>query len=210
MRKRGERCEICSEPATLHLADPATGVEALYCKDAECVRRRGGEYIKEGISLSIRQWRPNPDNILSERLQAPKESSDHDGFRVEMCELQLLGAEGACRYYLSMITGTDQFAAWSDHFRNDLKEFVVSQTCQQAAKVFELPAPEGSLSQFMRIAWERFEGIQRRPRKEERAVELLLNHPQWSDEQFVEHLQTTYKQLDRWADFRTLRWALRR
>src|SRR5690606_41876124 len=56
-----------------------------------------------------------------------------DALNLEKCESRLLGGEGACMYYLSRLTGVDQFAAWSDDFIENVRTYVLEQTKGAAA-----------------------------------------------------------------------------
>ncbi len=201
-------CEVCGAAATIHLADTQAGTEHLYCPDHKPALAVG----ERSPRLVIKRFRMPPDNPCSQRLAAPKDSPEHKSLRREICDLRLLGDEGACRYYLSIITDTDQFALWDDMFVNNVREYVVSRTCKAASRLCDNLHSLQFLAGFLRRACERCEGTyhDRRGTKQERAIELLLKHPDWSDEQIASHVPTTMKQLQRWIDFTGLRNAQKR
>jgi hypothetical protein len=49
-------------------------------------------------------------------MTTAEDTAEHQFLREEMCDQQLLGGDGACRYYLSILTNIDHFALWSDEF----------------------------------------------------------------------------------------------
>jgi hypothetical protein len=150
-----------------------------------------------------------PDSELSRRLAAPRESREHQYLRLEMCDDRLLGGMGACQYYLSILTQSDQFVAWSDDFVNNVKRYVVKMTCPEAARFCTGIDGMQFLDGFFRVVMERIEGRSgsRRVTKEDRAIEMLMNHPDWSDQQIAKKLPTTAKQLKRWSNYKALRAA---
>lgn len=156
--------------------------------------------------------RSAPDCPMSRRWEAPRESPEHQSFREHMCEMGLLDAEGACRYYLSVITGINHFALWRDEFLSNLWEYVISRTCEEAAELLGENECVSSVTGLLRRESERFEGkvANRRVKKQERAIEVLLNHPDWTDEQVAAEVPTTVKQLGRWTDYQMLRIAPKR
>jgi len=127
-----------------------------------------------------------------------------------MCELHLLGSEGAARYYLSKLTDSDQFALWSDEFLDNVREYVLQAT-DGAAACFRF---DGNTISFMTPILKQAylnsssedEDVLTRP---ERAVLLLLHHPSWSDEQIASELPTTVKQLQRNPDYKALKLAMK-
>ena len=201
-------CQLCSRPATLHLVDDQSGDERIYCQTPDCIARRGGRHGPHPDAFRIKRWRLEPGNATSEMLAAPEDSDPHRQLRAEMCDCKILGGEGACRYYLSVLTGTDQFAAWSDDFENDVRRYVAERTSPGAGRLCD-GYSVNFLSSFFRRAWERSQGRgqQRRMTKEERAIELLLTHPDWSDQRIADSVPTTIKQLQRWTDYKSLRSA---
>jgi hypothetical protein len=187
--------------------DTETGREFVYCREHEPPLPVGERSPK----LVIERWRMPPDSLVSQALASPKESAKHQSLRAEMCDCGLLGGDGACRYYLSIITGRDEFAAWSDEFADDAKKFVVSRTCPAASQFCNENSIQ-FLVGFFRAECERFEGTYgvRRITKMERAIELLLQHPEWTDERIASHVPTTVKQLQRCTDFKALRAVAKR
>jgi hypothetical protein len=196
-------CEICDAPATLHLDDSTTNTDHLFCSEhspALAVGERSPQW-------TIRHWRMAPGNHLSLGLAAPKDSQEHQRLYLDLCESGLLGGDGACRYYLSMITRIDQFVLWENEFSSNMREFVASKTCPAASVFCQTLNSIRSLATFMRRAYENSQGrgADRRVTKAEKALELLLRHPEWSDEEIAAQVPTTLKQLRRWTDYAGLR-----
>lgn len=125
---------------------------------------------------------------------------------MEMCEIYLLGGEGACRYYLSRLTNSDQFALWFDEFLANVREFVLAETKGAAATIPFEPWTVGCMVPLFRQAFEEAESPSAgKQTKQDRAVVLLLHHPEWSDQQIAEAVPTTMKQLQRNTKYTTLR-----
>jgi len=123
-----------------------------------------------------------------------------------MCEQFLLGGEGACKYYLSRLTNSDQFSLWSDEFIANVKEFVLAETKEGAVTIPFEPWTIDCMEPLFRQAFEKtMSSIARKQTKQDRAVVMLLNHPEWSDEQIAEAVPTTLKQLQRNVNFTALR-----
>lgn len=128
-----------------------------------------------------------------------------------MCDLYLLGGEGACRYYLSRLTHSDQFALWYDEFLANVKEFVLAETNGAAATIPFEPWTIGEMEPLFRQAFEKVKpSIAVKQTKLDRAVVLLLNHPEWSDRQIAEAVPTTLKQLQRNSRYTALRVYMKR
>ena len=196
-------CQVCGAAACVQLLDMQDDSERLYCsahKPDLSVGERQPRFV-------IEQWRMPPGNELSRRLAASRESPEHERLRSELCDHEMLGGDGVCRYYLSILTQSDQFVAWSDDFVNDVKRYVVKMTCPEASRFCADFHSIQFLAGFFRVVMERIEGRSdgRRVSKEDRAIEMLMNHPDWSDHQIAEELPTTLKQLQRWANYKVLR-----
>lgn len=139
-------------------------------------------------------------------MAAPEDSPEHESFRIEMCDLKLLGGEGACRYFLSKITGVDQFALWDDEFVENVREYLASET-NGAASQFQIDAHAVQfVVPFLKRA---FEDSRRSASsiltKQDRAVELLLRNPRWTDQQIAASVPTTTKQLQRFTNYTALK-----
>lgn len=201
-------CDLCDKPAQIHLVDTQSDKTYLLCAVHDNERKK-----HQSPNLDIRRWRIDPlANGCSKRLASPRESSNHQGFYWEMCEGQLIGGEGACRYYLSIITGVDHFALWSDEFGANLKELVVAESSEAAACfTFDCSSAQ-HFWPFVRLAYERHVGGDKRKRIKnwEKAIELLVNHPDWTDEEIAARVPTTLKQLARNSYYTHLRINLRR
>jgi hypothetical protein len=197
------KCELCDASATLHLVDTATDTEHFFCREHSPAHTVG----ERSPRWNLKHWRMDSDNHISEKLAAPKDSRDHRDIYWDLCEAGLLGGDGACRYYLSMLTRIDQFVLWEDEFCSNMREFVVSKTSPTASIFCQNQNSIQFLAVFMRRAYERSEGRdkERRATKAETAVELLLCHPEWSDEKIAAQVPTTVKQLRRWTNYTGLR-----
>jgi hypothetical protein len=196
-------CDQCGLPATVHLADTTAGADRFLCREHKPELSMG----ERSPRLFIKRWRMAPGNSLSRALAKPKDSVEHKGLYWDLCEAGLLGGDGACRYYLSMITGVDQFTLWDDEFTSNVREFVVSKTCSAAAQFCQNLNSIQFLAGFLRRAFEGTEGRhkERRFTKAEKAVDLLLHHPELPDETIAERVPTTLKQLRRCTDYTGLR-----
>lgn len=201
-------CQVCGASATVCLLDKQDGNEHRYCSVHKPPLPVGERHPR----LVIERWRLPPDNELSLCLAAPKESLAHQTFRSEMCDDELLGGEGACRYYLSVLTQSDQFVAWSDDFVNNVRRYLVETTCPEAAQFCAESNGIQFLVGFFRAVSERTEGksASHRATREDRAIEMLLKHPDWTDQQIAKTVPTTVRQLQRWSNFKGLRAAPRR
>ncbi len=198
-----ERCDICSAPAVAHIRNVSDMKEARYCQ-THTPDLWPGKFSE----LILLCHRLPPGNSLSRMLNAPLDSQEHQMLLEEMCKLRLLGADGACRYYLSVLTGIDHFALWNGEFLDNLREFVDAQT-RGATRAFRVDADTVECfapllkSTFMvansHLGWELT--------KEERAVELLLQNSKWSDARIAVDVPTTIKQLQHFTVYKLLRMA---
>ena len=150
-------------------------------------------------------------NWLSHMLTLP--TTDPKRVRFEN-EIWLLGSYGECRYYLSVVTGVDQFDVTESPFRDNLQRFVVSRTGEGAHFFFQ--EREAYQVEFfysvLRAAFEESRGIppERKGSKQRRAIVTLLQHPDWSDAEIADAVGTTVEQLQRNTDFTALRSVPRR
>jgi hypothetical protein len=143
-----------------------------------------------------------PGNFLSQAFAMPFESTEHETLYSEMCKLKLLGNEGACRYYISALTGVDHFALWFDEYVDNVSEWVLAET-RGAAKCFQFNSyTVPYMTPLLKAAY-----AQRHPESNVKlsecdiAVGLRLRNPNWSDEQIAETVPTTVSQLRRWSDY---------
>jgi hypothetical protein len=145
-------------------------------------------------------------SIFSEYLALPKDSPQHKELREE---LWLGGHEHACRYYLSIILGHDFFVVSGDDFLKAAQEYVVAKTCPEAIQFCCTRGHFQFVMPFLKREWEIAEGMsgQRRIGKEERGMILLIEHPDWTDEQIRQAVSTTDKQMKRWGRFNEARAA---
>jgi hypothetical protein len=145
-------------------------------------------------------------NVFSEYLAKPKDSPEHRLFREQ---LWLGGASFTCRYYLSILNGHDYFDATGDEFMTAVQEYVLSYTCPEAIQFCVSEYHLMFLEPFLRQQWELAEG-NTNPKKlsrEERALILLVNNPDWTDKKIREVIGTTVKQMKRWSNFNAARVA---
>lgn len=119
-------CVTCGQMATKLVVDTLQNTEQYFCS-ADAPQSPTGELSPR---FRTKRSRLGPDNHLSRRLRAPQESEEHLWFRI-------LGSWAETRYYLSMITGIDQFEIWDDKFEQNLLEYVVSLTSPAARQFFE-------------------------------------------------------------------------
>jgi len=199
-------CDACGAAATIHLRDEQSGNEYLYCKGHAPNLRPG-----ENPHLKIQRYRSPPGSPCSRMLAADENSSEHQFFKVDMCDLHMLGNEGACRYYLSKLTEIDHFALWSDEFLDNMREYIIEAT-NGAAACFPF---DGNTITFMTSLLKQTYFSARSDDKHkltrrEHAVVLLLHHPSWSDEQIAGQVPTTVKQLLRNPDYSVLKTAMKR
>ncbi len=145
-------------------------------------------------------------SIFSEYLALLKNSPQHRQLREE---LWLGGDEHACRYYLSIILGCDFFAVPSDEFLKAVQEYVVAKTCPKAIQFCCTLGHFQFVMPFLKREWELAEGVadERHVGKEEHAMILMVEHPDWTDEQVRGAVKTTAKQMKRWARFNEARAA---
>jgi hypothetical protein len=198
-------CDVCGNPAVVELFNTATGTNHLFCRAHEPDRKWGRDQNWRTI-----RSRTKPGGGTSRMLAAAEDSEEHKSFRIEMCEMRLLGDEGACRYYLSKLTDLDQFALWSDEFCENMREYVVGLTNGGAA-VF--PFDLYTIGFMVSVLKHEFERSRSRKSvtlsKREKAIVLLLRYPSWSDEQIANAIPTTIKQLQRNTEYTVLRGQLR-
>jgi hypothetical protein len=142
---------------------------------------------------------------LAEAFDAPKDSPDHLGLRDQA---GLGGRHIECRYYLGMLIGRNEFRQPSEEFLDDLTEFVVSRTSTQAAMFCCTEEHCQFVVAFLRRLFEIQEGLapDRKETKEHRAIEVLLRHADWSDEQIAAEVGATAKSVKRcWSTFQYAR-----
>jgi hypothetical protein len=111
---------------------------------------------------------------------------------------------------LSRLTGTDQFAEWSDQFVENVREYIMQAT-GGAASVFAIDYRSVDyMVALLKRDFFRTQVESYAPDKRDQAVILLLEHPEWTDAQIAAAVPTTVKQLQRNADYNCLRARLKR
>ncbi len=145
-------------------------------------------------------------SIFSKYLSKPVDSPEHRQLRAE---LWLGGPSHACRYYLSLLTGRDFFDTTDDEFLDGVREYVVSHACSDAS---QFCVTQYHLQFVLPFLKQQFYKLVKsvpvvKPSKEEHALILLVQHPDWIDNQILEAVGTTGKQLERWSTFSAARAA---
>lgn len=166
-------CELCAEAAIAEIVRKSTNTTHCFC------RRHKPTLLPGRVSdYSLHRFRNSQKNPLSRRYAAPPESDEHQSLYKELCKWHLLGSEGACRYYLSRLTGIDQFSLWNDEFCSNVREFLIANLSDSAGQFnFDLYAV-GFLVDVLQWYFER-EFVNRllKPTKKQRSIILLLSHP---------------------------------
>ena len=198
------RCHLCESDAVIELQDKFNDKKYLYCR-----AHKPDLWPGKQPHLKILRYRPEPDSSMTRLLAMAESSPEHESFREEMCDLLILGGEGACRYYLSKLTGSDQFSLWDNEFLENVREYLTTST-DGAASIFSIDASNvGNLVAYFKYALATSRcPAEVTPTPQERAVMLLLHHPTWSEEQIAQNVPTTVKQLKRNRDFVSLRSAM--
>ena len=143
-------------------------------------------------------------DYLADAFDKPYDSPEHRMLREESW---LAGPEVECRYYLGMLLGRNEFRRSPEEFLDELAEFVVSKTSAKGAMFCCTEHHCQFVVDFLRRLFERQQGETPRTdeTKEHRAMEVLLKHPDWSNEQIVAEVGATMKSVDRWSRFRYAR-----
>jgi hypothetical protein len=143
-------------------------------------------------------------NICSEYLALPKDSPEHKRLRDE---LWLGGPDHACRYYMSILLGRDFFVLSHNELLKAVQEYVVAKSSAQAIEFCYSVRHFDVVKPFLRRECEIAEGVagQRCIGKEEQGTIMLVQHPDWTDEQIRRAVNTTAKQMQRWTIFKAAR-----
>ena len=129
-------------------------------------------------------------DVFSEYLAKPKDSPEYIEFWEQ---LWLAGTSHTCRYYLSIINERDYFDMTDDAFMAAIKEYIVGHTCPEAIQFCVGEYHLMFLEPFLRQQWELAEGNPNAKKlsREERALILLVHHPDWTDEKIRNVIGTT-------------------
>lgn len=141
-------------------------------------------------------------NIFSQYLNEPVDSVKHQRLRAE---LWLAGPAHACRYYLSLLAQQDFFDATDDEFLNSLREYIVSYACPEAVQFCVTQSHLQFVLPFLKQRCE--DHTVRALPKEEHALILLVQHPDWTNREICEAIGTTEKTMKRWSTFNAARIA---
>ncbi|MCR9117766.1 MAG: hypothetical protein NXI22_12555 [bacterium] len=141
---------------------------------------------------------------FSQIIALPLDHPRHVSFRNE---LGIVHAEHGCRYYLSLLTGRDYFHAHRDAFEADFVEYLVANASPEVTCWSDLVYLYDFALPFL---CDKFHVATKIPRNsqatnEERALILLLTHPEWDDAIIIDKLKTTPKQFARWPMFQLAR-----
>jgi len=203
-----ERCHNCNAIAIVEYEVATGGSNCFYCRRHEPPRNVGVPVV----GLRLLRYRLPPDNHLSKHFNCAIDSREHQALQLELCQMKLLGDDGACRYYLSRLNGVDYFAVWSDEFAGAIRDFAVARFGSAVSRYCDdVGAPMIFLGSLRQAFETRFAAsAARRKSKEEVAVELLLTNPDWPDERIAQVAGTTVKQLHRFTTYGYVRVVDRR
>jgi len=112
-----------------------------------------------------------------------------------------------CRYYLSILAQRDYYLAHHGAFDVNLIEYLSTNASPLVLFWRDSIYRYDFVLPFLR---ERFHSTTRIPRKSkpskfDRALILLMSHPEWDDERIINELSTTAKQLAKWTMFQLAR-----
>ncbi|QDT67130.1 hypothetical protein MalM25_00270 [Planctomycetes bacterium MalM25] len=144
-------------------------------------------------------------NELSRRLRQPIESDDQQFLRDELCNSRLLGNDGTTRYYVSVLTGTDQLGIRDSSFIETARELATTIIGEAATRyrycdesvIWMWPLFESEY----RSRYASF-GLNRTWTTCDEASRLRLMHPEMDDETIAKLVPTTVKQLHSCSDYK--------
>lgn len=141
---------------------------------------------------------------FAEAFEKAKDTFEHRGL---LDAFSLVGPEIECRYRLGVLLGRNEFRRSREEFLDDLTAFVVSQTSPEAAMFCCTEHHCQFVVAFLRRLCELRgnRNVARKETKEHRALEVLLRHPKWADEQIVSEVGATLNAVKRWPLFRYAR-----
>ncbi|PQO43632.1 hypothetical protein [Blastopirellula marina] len=200
-------CEVCQAAARVEVLVASTDAKHAYCDD----HYDAPATFVSGDCRVVRS-RLLANCAVNRAMAAPESSEEHQRLRRDLCETRHLGELGACRYYLSISTGSNQFTLWSDEFERNAREFVLAETSGAAefVKQIESWALYLAVPLFKAAYLKVRTGEMPRLSRPEEAVIALLRHPDCSDEQIAERIGTTVKQLRRNGNYSGLRTGMKR
>jgi hypothetical protein len=140
-------------------------------------------------------------SAFSHYLKQPIDSPEHRQFRAD---LWLGGSEFTCRYYLSLLVRRDLSDMPGSDFLSLLREYITDHTCAAAA---QFCVTEGHLQFVLPFLKLQCGDDTERLSKEERALVLLVQHPDWADDRIREAVGTTENAMKRWTTFNYARIA---
>lgn len=137
--------------------------------------------------------------LIEEPIGSPEHVRLRDALPVYQCGMF------SCQYFLSMLEGRDYFVTCIDEFAERLRGFVAEKASPRSLE-FDSAEFDEFVVPFMQKQFEdRFFTRASRMSKEERGMVTLIEHPEWSDEQIRQSVNTTHKQMTRWRWYRRAR-----
>jgi hypothetical protein len=140
-------------------------------------------------------------SVFSRYLDEPTDSPEHRQFRAS---LWLGGYEHECRYYLSVLRKRDFFDVTASDLLDAVREYVVDHACPAAS---QFCATQAHLQFVLPFLKHQSGDEGKRLSKEEAALALLVQHPEWSDDQICHAVGTTEKAMKRWSTYKYARIA---
>jgi hypothetical protein len=129
----------------------------------------------------------------------PIDGPEHQSLR---SELWIVGIFHACRYYLSMLKNIDYFERSLSELDKDVVEYVALHASPKAIVFAYRPDEFTDFAlPFLKHQFNQAFKINEKLTKEEKGMILLLEHPDWTDEQIRIAVKTTEKQMKRWSWF---------
>lgn len=136
-------------------------------------------------------------------LKLPVDGPEHVALREQ---LWIGGDDQVSGYYLSMLTSRNQLSLTVERRWDEIRRFVLKHTSPRANSILHERLNVAMFSlPFLKQKFDEEFGQTRRVGKEERALVLLLTHPDWSDERIRAELETTQKQMSRWSLYKYAR-----
>jgi hypothetical protein len=83
-------CQLCDRPAIIELRDQIQAIDVLFCQV-----HKPDLWLGKSPHLTIRRFRSEPESMTCRLMEIPEESPEHTSFHEEMCDLLILGGEGA-------------------------------------------------------------------------------------------------------------------
>jgi hypothetical protein len=149
------------------------------------------------------------EHLSETYLALPPNDPVHAMFRENITRI---GDDFACSYYLSVLTGRNYFVLPLEDARRDAGHFVIEKTSLASSVFFrDLGYVLYFAVPFLKRHFNAEHGLPpEKLNKETQGLLLLLEHPDWSDEQVRQAVHTTQKQMARWSTYNLARIVQRR